>query len=63
MGCVDEDYLVAFGGYQGGHMNTVEVFNGSNPDSQWEYLDEYLQEPKSEMAHVTVPDGWIVENC
>jgi len=63
MGCVDEDYLVAFGGYQGGHMNTVEVFNGSNPDSQWEYLDEYLQEPKSEMSHVTVPDGWIVENC
>ena len=53
--------LAVFGGYQGGHLNSVEVFEAET--GKWEYLDQYLQEPKSEMAHVTVPDGLILENC
>ena len=61
LGSYENDVLVAFGGYQGGHLNSVEVFDGET--SSWDYLDRYLQEPKSEMAHVTVPDGLILENC
>ena len=53
--------LAVFGGYQGGHLNSVEVFEAET--GKWEYLDQYLQEPKSEMAHVTIPNGLILENC
>ena len=41
----DHDGLVtAFGGYQGGHLNTVEEFDG---ELSWDYLGQTLQEPKS----------------
>lgn len=60
LGSYENDLLTAFGGYQGGHLNSVEEFDG---ESTWEYLIQYLQEEKSDMALVTVPDGLIPENC
>jgi len=56
----DRQLVTAFGGYQGGHLNTVEEFDG---ESDWDYLAQDLLQPKSEMAGVTVPDGVILEIC
>ncbi len=55
-----ENLVTAFGGWQGGHLNTVEEFDG---EVDWDYLAQNLQEPKSKMAVVTVPEGFITENC
>ena len=46
--------------HQGGHINTIEEFDG---EIGWDFLAQDLQEPKSEMAGVTVPEGVIAENC
>lgn len=56
----DRQLVTAFGGYQGGHLNSVEEFDG---ELDWDYLAQSLKEPKSDMALVTVPDGLISENC
>ena len=32
LGSYENDVLVAFGGYQGGHLNSVEVFDGETRD-------------------------------
>lgn len=56
----NHELVTAFGGYQGGHLNTIEEFDG---EVDWDYLAQNLQEPKSKMAVVTVPDGVIAENC
>ena len=44
----------------GGHISTIEEFDG---ELGWDFLAQNLQEPKSEMAGVTVPEGVIAENC
>jgi hypothetical protein len=56
----ENDLLTAFGGLQAGHLNTIEEFDG---ELDWEYLVQYLQEPKSLMATVHIPDGQIPEDC
>jgi len=56
----ERQLLTAFGGEQGGHISTIEEFDG---ELGWDFLAQNLQEPKSEMAGVTVPDGVIAENC
>ena len=53
-----DETISVFGGLQAGHLDTVEIY-----DTEWNYLSQYLQEPKSELAVVTVPPGLIPENC
>ena len=53
-----DDTISVFGGLQAGHLDTIEIY-----DNEWNYLSQYLQEPKSELAVVTVPAGLIPENC
>lgn len=60
IGVYDEELVTAFGGYQGQHLNSVEEFDG---ELNWDYLGQTLQDPKSKMAIVTVPNGYISEDC
>lgn len=58
---VDQDDVISiFGGYQAGHLDTIEVYDEG---SEWDYLSQYLQEPKSQLAVAIVPAGIIPENC
>lgn len=58
--------MTAFGGYQGGHLKSYEIFTPSTNNSlegSWEYAHDYLSEPKSDMAVVQVPSEIIPEDC
>ena len=55
-----DDTIFIFGGYQAGHLNTIEIYHEG---SDWTYSSQYLQEAKSQLAAVTVPSGIIPENC
>ena len=37
-------YVAAFGGYQGGHLKTIEGFDG---EIDWDFLAQDLQEPRA----------------
>ena len=56
---VDQDDVISiFGGFQAGHLDTIEEYDEG---SEWTYLSQYLQEPKSQLAVVTLPAGIILE--
>ena len=58
---VDQDDVISiFWGFQAGHLDTIEEYDEG---PEWTYLSQYLQEPKSQLAVVTVPAGIIPENC
>ncbi len=56
----EDGSMVAFGGYQGGHLDSYEEYFD---DVGWDYVNDYLSEPKSKMGMVLVPEGMIAENC
>lgn len=55
-----DETISVFGGLQAVHLDTIEVYD---EEADWDYLSQHLQEPKSELAVVTVPAGLIPENC
>ena len=56
---INSKQLAVFGGYKNGHLDSVEVFE----DDTWMYTGRRLEEPKSKMAMVSLPEGLIRQNC
>ena len=56
---INSKQLAVFGGYKNGHLDSVEVFE----DDTWMYTGRRLEEPKSRMAMVSLPEGLIRQNC